>query len=160
MLNAGPQTLSVTFTPTDANYTAASATATLVVDQVRLLITAIDASKSYGAADPVYTYTSTGFVNGDTASVLSGAPAFSVSGIIGGAPRSVGSYVITPALGTLAAANYSFTFSTGTLRVTKADTNSAVAASSSNIYRNAKVTLTATVARAGGAGGGAAPPGR
>jgi hypothetical protein len=159
MLTAGEQTLSVTFTPSDVNYNLASATATLVVDQARLLITANNASKTYGAADPAYTYTPTGFVNGDTASAVSGAPTFSVNGVIGGASRPVGSYTITPALGTLAATNYTFTFASGTLGVTKADTNSAVAASSSSIYRNANVTLTATVARAGEAGGGAVPSG-
>jgi sugar lactone lactonase YvrE len=159
MLSAGHQPLSVTFTPTDSNYAVLNGTATLVVDQANLLITANNASKSYGAADPVYAYTPTGFVNGETASVINGAPTFSVNGVIGGGPRPVGSYTITPSLGTLAATNYGFTFASGTLGVTKADTNSAVAASSSSIYRNAKVTLTATVARVGGAGGGAVPSG-
>src|SRR3954451_18561232 len=54
-------------------------------------------------------------MNGDTASVLTGTPSFTPT-----AAPAAGTSPITPAQGTLAAANYTFTFVTGTLTVNKA----------------------------------------
>jgi hypothetical protein len=92
---------------------------TLTVTWKQLTVTADNVSKVYGQADPAYTYRLSGFANGDKSSAVSGAPAFSVSGTAGTA-RPVGSYTITPSLGTLTAANYSFTLKTGALTVTPA----------------------------------------
>jgi hypothetical protein len=53
-------------------------------------------------------------VNGDTAAVLSGYPLLTTTATTASAP---GSYPITGAVGTLAAANYTFSFVSGTLTV-------------------------------------------
>jgi hypothetical protein len=78
-------------------------------------VTASNASIGYGQPIPSLTYTATGFVNGDTSSVLSGSPAETTTATQGSA---VGTYPITIAQGTLSAANYTFSFVNGTLTVT------------------------------------------
>src|SRR5262249_48725346 len=98
---------------TTANYTfaqaAANATAVTITASV-LTITADDQSKTYGSGNPALTYTPSGFVNGDTATVLSGSPSVSTTATAG---SGVGGYPITISAGTLAAANYSFAFVDG-----------------------------------------------
>jgi hypothetical protein len=116
-LSAGTHTLNVTFTPTDSTqYRAAAASVTLTVNQARLTVTANNATRVYGAANPTLTDTITGFVNGDTSTVVSGAAALSTTAT-GSSP--VGTYPITAAQGTLAAANYTFNFVNGALTVDK-----------------------------------------
>jgi hypothetical protein len=83
-----------------------------------LTVTADDKAMTYGGAVPALTDTITGFVNGDTAAVVSGAPGLTTTAT---SASGVGSYAITVAPGTLAAANYDFpTLVAGTLRVTPA----------------------------------------
>ncbi len=119
VLNAGTQTLNVTFTPTDAtNYTTATASVSLVVNKAGLTVAASDAGRIYGTANPAFTSTITGFVNGDTqASAVTGAPDLTTAATT---TSPAGTYPITAALGTLAATNYTFTFVNGTLTVNKA----------------------------------------
>ncbi|HEX4006354.1 MAG TPA: MBG domain-containing protein [Acidobacteriaceae bacterium] len=115
---AGAQTLSVTFTPTDAtDYAAVTTTVTLLVNKDVLTVRAVSASRAYGVANPTLTDTFTGFVNGDTQSVVSGAAALSTTAT---SASTVGSFPITAAQGTLSAANYTFGFVNGTLTVTQA----------------------------------------
>jgi len=112
------ETLNFTFTPTDTtDYATTTAQVTINVDPATLTVTANDASRIYGAADPVFTDTITGFVNGDNAGAVSGAATFTTTATT---TSTVGTYTITPALGTLSAANYAFTFANGTLTVTQA----------------------------------------
>ena len=123
VLAAGTYTLTATWTPNSTNavtYKSASGTTTLVVNKAALTVTANPITIVYGQTLPAYTATITGYVNGDTASVVSGAAALSTTPA---APTTVNTYTITPTLGTLAAANYSFaTFTTGTLTITQAST--------------------------------------
>jgi len=86
-------------------------------DPAALTVTANNQFKTYGSANPTLTDTITGFVNGDTLSVVTGAASLSTTAT---ASSPVGSYPITAALGTLSAANYSFIFVNGTLSVTPA----------------------------------------
>jgi YVTN family beta-propeller protein len=119
VLDAGPQPLNVTFTPTDTtNYTTATTSVTLVVNAATLVVTANDASRSYGTADPTFTSTITGFANGDTqASVVTGLPSLTTTATM---VSPAGRYPITAALGTLATnSNYIFAFINGTLTVTR-----------------------------------------
>src|SRR6266851_4269535 len=58
----------------------------------------------------VLSATITGFVNGDTQTVVTGLPALTTTAT---SSSPAGSYPIVATLGTLAAANYSFTFGTG-----------------------------------------------
>jgi hypothetical protein len=115
---AGSQPLSVVFTPTDSiDYTSATGTVTLSVKPAALKVTANPASRAYGAANPAFTPGFTGFVNGDTAATsVTGSARFTTTAI---ATSLVGTYPITVAAGTLAAANYTLTFAPGSLTVTK-----------------------------------------
>jgi hypothetical protein len=118
VLPAGMQVLKATFTPANSSvYAAATATVTLPVNPVPLTITAAGASRVYGAANPSFTYSAIGFVNQDTAAVLSGVPVETTAATTASAP---GSYAIVAAQGTLAAANYSLSFANGVLTVTQA----------------------------------------
>ena len=100
-----------------ANYTINYTDGSLTINQAVLLATADDKSRAYGQTNPVFTATYTGFVNGEDTNVLSGSgsPAFSTAADTNSV---VGTYPIDIALGTLSNANYSFTFSNGTLHVT------------------------------------------
>ena len=82
-------------------------------------MTADNQAKAYGAVNPTLTSTLTGFVNGDTAAVVSGSAALSTTATPG-SPVLAGGYPITAAQGNLAAANYSFAFRNGTPTVTPA----------------------------------------
>ena len=114
----------MTFTPTDTtDYTTASATVNLTVNQAVLTVTANNASKVYGTANPAFTPSYSGFVNGDTSAVLTGSPSLTTTAT---AASPVGSYTITAAAGTLSAANYSFAFVNGTLTITKATSSLSV----------------------------------
>jgi hypothetical protein len=99
------------------NYALSSTTATTTANITRadLTVTAQNATKVVGAPLPGFSVTFAGFVNGETVAVVSGAPSFTT---IATATAPVGNYPIVPAAGTLAAANYSFTFVNGTLVVT------------------------------------------
>jgi MBG domain (YGX type)/Bacterial Ig-like domain (group 3)/Carboxypeptidase regulatory-like domain len=119
VLHAGNgQNLHVDFTPTDTtNYNNTSKDVSINVTKATLTITADDKTKTYRATNPPLTYTPTGFVNGDSASVLSGTPSLSTTAVTN---SNVGPYPITITTGTLSAADYSFNFVNGTLTVTKA----------------------------------------
>jgi len=118
VLASGAQTLSVNFKPTSSNCTFTSATVPLTVNQVALTVTANIASRAYGTPNPAFTSSISGFVNGDTAArAVSGSASFTTTAT---AKSPVSTYPITPAAGTLAAANYTFKFAAGRLTVTKA----------------------------------------
>jgi photosystem II stability/assembly factor-like uncharacterized protein len=118
LLGAGNgQTLWVTFNPTDtADYSSVTQSTTINVLKAHLTVTAANLARPRRAANPPLTYTLTGFVNGDTASSVSGTPALSTTAV---KSSTDGSYPITVGLGTLSAANYDFpTLNNGTLTVT------------------------------------------
>jgi hypothetical protein len=75
----------------------------LQVYKAPLLVTANNVTMTQGDPVPTLTYTLTGFVNGDTASVVSGAPVLSTTATSSSPP---GHYSITVSVGTLSAANY------------------------------------------------------
>ena len=100
------------------DYTFTFVDGTLTITKVLLTVTASSPSKVYGAAMPALTASYTGFVNGDTAATaLTGSPALTT---VATAIYNVGSYAITTAVGTLAAASYTFKFAPGTLTITPA----------------------------------------
>lgn len=102
----------------DAQYGPATAvTQSFLVAPAALNITAQPATRAYGDANPAFTFVASGFVSADTAAVLSGAPAFSTTVVAASVP---GSYPVTITQGTLFASNYTFTFVSSTLTVTKA----------------------------------------
>ena len=85
---------------------------TFTVNPAVLTVTANNLNGTSGLTLPTLTYTITGFVNGDTQSVVSGTPVLSTTATRTSPP---GVYPITISQGTLAAQNYTFTFVNGTL---------------------------------------------
>ena len=118
---AGTYAVSVALgTLTALNYTFAGfSNGTLSVLPVTLTVTAANASRTYGAADPTFTANYSGFVLGQTLgnSGASSAPSLTSTD---SSTSPVGSYTIAAAQGSLAAQNYAFTFANGTLSVTRA----------------------------------------
>jgi hypothetical protein len=115
---AGAHTLWVTFTPTDStDYTTRSVSVTLTVNKAALTVTAKSASRTYGVANPTFSDTITGFVLGQGLGALSGTASLTTTAT---STSPAGTYPIVAAQGTLAAANYTFTFVNGTLTVNKA----------------------------------------
>jgi hypothetical protein len=127
----------------NADYsTAATASHSIVVYAAVLTVTANNASRIYGTANPTFTANFSGFVNGDTLSVLSGAPSLTTTATPTSAP---GSYTITSAAGTLAASNYTFSFANGTLTVTAATQTITFTAPASPVtYGVSPISLSAT----------------
>ena len=82
----------------------------------QLTVTANNTNRFFGNANPAFTVSYSGFVSGENASVLSGAPAFSTSATptspVGGSP-----YGISVTAGTLTANNYGFGFLPGQLTI-------------------------------------------
>jgi hypothetical protein len=102
---AGTQTITAIYS-NDPDYSSNSASTPETVAKASLTVTAIPQSMVYSNAIPRLTYAVTGFVNGESASVVSGAPTlFTIA-----TPSSLpGAYPITVGVGTLTAANYTFT---------------------------------------------------
>jgi hypothetical protein len=121
--NVGPYAITPslgTLAANNGNYVFTFADGTLTVDPATLLVTANDASRDYGDANPAFSATITGFKLLDTeGSALTGAAGLSTSAT---ASSNVGPYAINASLGTLAAnnGNYVFTFADGTLTVDSA----------------------------------------
>jgi hypothetical protein len=122
-----------------ANYTVHETDATLTVRPAVLTLTAGNATRSYGAANPAFTYSITGFVNNDPAGVVTGTPALSTTATPG---SPVGSYAITADVSSLAAANYTFQPVSGTLTVTAAP----LSATAVNVGATAGAPFRGTVA--------------
>jgi len=118
LIAGGPYTITASATtpdqasPATANF---MLTNTGMVSKPVLTVTANNATKVAGAALPAFTATITGFVNGDTIAVVSGAPSLTTTAT---AASPAGTYPIIAAMGTLSAANYTFAFVNGTLTVT------------------------------------------
>jgi subtilisin-like proprotein convertase family protein len=136
---ASNQTLSVTFTPADANsFLPVSTSVALNVSPAPLTITANDANMFYGTTLPVFTASYSGFVNGDTAGNLATQV---VLGTTATSASPVGSYAIT-ATGTTSS-NYTITQVNGTLIVNPAAL--IITANGANkVYGAALPTLTAS----------------
>ena len=133
LLNAGTHTLFVTFTPTNlAHYNPITGTVVLVVNKVPLIVTAADKTKVYGDPNPTLTAVFSGFVNGEilATSGVAGVPDLAtVAAASGVAPD----HPIMAAIGSLTAANYSFSFVAGKLAITRA-TLTVTAAAATKVY--------------------------
>jgi arabinogalactan endo-1,4-beta-galactosidase len=136
-----------TYTLTASATGITNATLNLTAAPATLTVTANSATRAYGAANPAFTYTVSGFVHGDTTAVLSGTPSLATTASTTSAP---GTYPITIATGTLSAANYIFTDANGTLTVTTAATTTGLTSNSTTVNPGQNVTLTATVTSATG----------
>jgi polygalacturonase len=112
-LSAVLPTGTYTYTASATNLT--SATAGEAVSPATLAVTATPISRIFGAPNPAFAYTITGFVNNDPVSVVSGSPVIATTAV---RSSPAASYPTTVSLGTLSAANYNFTLVGGTLTVT------------------------------------------
>ena len=138
---AGTDTLSVTFTPNDTvNYVPTTSTVPITVTQGALTVTAQDATRAYGAANPTFTGTITGALNGDTFTESFTTAATSTS-----AP---GTYAIVPSATGTALADYTPSVTNGTLTITQASTTLSIVPSATAVVPGQSVTLSATVAPA------------
>jgi RHS repeat-associated protein len=116
LLGAGTRAVTASYANTGGTYdAAASPTFHQVVGKATLTVRSDDKTKAAGDPLPTFTASYSGFVNGETAAVLTGGPAFSVPPAAGNTP---GQYAIAVDVGTLAAANYAFQYVFGVLTVT------------------------------------------
>ena len=102
---------------TSSNYAIAYTDGALTINKAPLAVTANDASRIFGAANPTFTSTITGYVNGENATTasVSGAPSLTTTA---DATTPVGTATIVAGAGNLAAANYAFTtFNNGVLTI-------------------------------------------
>ena len=138
VLAAGSYTLMENFIPTNmVDYKSATQTSQLVVSDKTLTITANNATRVYGDANPTFTGTVTGAVNGTTFTET-----FSTTATVS---SNVGTYAIVPSVTGADLGDYSVTAKNGTLTVTQAASTTALTSSISDANLNASVIFTATV---------------
>src|SRR5439155_18881050 len=117
--SSAPGTFAITAaigTLASANYSFTFTNGTLTVIKATLTVTADNASRGYGDANPTFAASYSGFKNGENlaTSGVTGSPSLTTTAIASSTP---GAFTITAAQGTLGSANYSFTFASGTLTV-------------------------------------------
>ena len=123
------------------NYSFAFTNGILSVGRAILTVSADAKSRNYGARNPTLTASYSGWLNGDTAAVLAGAPALACAAATN---SPVGSYTITVSAGTLSATNYSLAFTNGLLAVNRAPIT-ITATATNRAYGAANPVLTGTV---------------
>jgi hypothetical protein len=116
LIITGAGTVTVTANQSGSSlYAAASPVAhAFTVTPAVLTISAKNLSMAYGATLPTLLSSMAGFVNGDSAGVVTGAAALTTTAT---STSPVGAYTITAAQGTLAATNYNFIFVSGVLDI-------------------------------------------
>ena len=102
-----------------SNYTIVYVNGQLTVNKAPLTITANPKSKTYGAADPTFTDTISGFINGQTlaTSGVTGTPSFTTTA---DTTSHVGTYNVVAGISSLQSGDYLFSFMPGTLTITPA----------------------------------------
>ncbi|NVK84739.1 MAG: T9SS type A sorting domain-containing protein, partial [Cytophagia bacterium] len=120
------------------NYSFNLTSGTLTVNKATLTVTADDKSRIYGKANPTFTSTYSGFVNGDDKTVITAEPTAST---LADVTTGVGTYDIDLAGGV--ADNYSFNLTSGTLTIGKA-TLTATADDKNKVYGEVNPSLTVT----------------
>jgi len=143
-LAVGSHSITGVYSGDGGNATSTSPALTQVVNKATLTVTADGASRDYGDANPGFTASYSGFVNGEVlgTSGVTGAPSLTTLATPT-SPVSGSPYAITAALGTLAASNYDFTFVAGNLTVNTA-TLTVSADSVSRAFGAANPTFTAS----------------
>ena len=123
-----------------SNYTLAAANGTLTITPNAtspLTVTVNNASRTYGAANPVLTGTIAGLLNGDTVAVTYATPATAAS--------PAGTYPITATVSGAAAANYVLNIVPGIFTITPAPTAMTLTTSGSPALTGTSITFTSTV---------------
>ena len=145
-LTAGPHTVTAKYLgDTDFQASPVSPGLQQSVAKADLTVTAEPQTMPMGGPMPTLTYTFTGFVNGDTQSVVSGTPVLSTTATATSVP---GSYPITvTGAGTLSAANYDFPtadFVGNTLTVRPANGPATAGLTANSTGKGLTVTATVT----------------
>ncbi len=140
VLSPGTQTLNVVFTPTAGGPTT-SANVTLVVNKGTLTVTAANASRLFGAANPPLTATITGAVNGDILTATATTSATTAS--------AIGTYPIIPSVTGTNVAAYNVTLINGTLSVLSGTPTVTLTSNKPSTFVGDTVTFTATLSGAG-----------
>ena len=139
ILPPGGYTLATSFAPTDpTDYNTVTDSAAITVSQAALTVAANGATRAYGVANPVFTGSVIGAVNGDTFT-----ESFLTSATIA---SNVGAYSIVPSAAGANLADYTVTVQNGTLNITQAGTTTSLNVSSGSITPGESATLTAQVA--------------
>jgi uncharacterized repeat protein (TIGR01451 family) len=125
----------------DTLFNPSAGSSSLTVNKAVLTVIASSANKVYGDPNPPFTYAITGFLNGDTAAVVSGTTTCNAGA---GAGTPVGRYPVTCDLGTLSAANYTFVTFPGTLNVAPAPL-AVAAVDASRVYGDPNPAFTGTI---------------
>src|SRR5690606_10825811 len=99
----------------DDNYAFNYVPGVLTITKATITATAVNATKVYQTANPVFSINYTGFVNGEDFTVLNTLPVASTTATLS---SPVGTYTITVAGGS--DDNYAFNYVSGTLTITKA----------------------------------------
>ncbi|MCX6885220.1 MAG: MBG domain-containing protein [Verrucomicrobia bacterium] len=123
------------------NYSFLFTNGTLSIGRAVLTVSADAKSRIYGGTNPVFTASYSGWLNGDTTAVLSGAPSLTTTAATN---STIGDYTITAALGTLVSTNYSFAFTNGLLTVNPA-AMTITANATNRVYGAANPVFTGTV---------------
>ena len=125
--------------PAASNYTiqVTPGTLTITTATIALNVAANNATRAYGAANPAFTSTITGALNGDTFTITYATTAIATS--------PTGTYPIVPTVSGSAAANYNVTTSNGVLTVTPA-TLTVTANNATRAYGTANPVFTGTTA--------------
>jgi hypothetical protein len=97
-------------------YVASIGSSTQTVNQAVLTASADNKVRDLGYANPTFTFQITGYKNGENAS-SAGVSGAAVLSCLANPSSAVGSYAITATVGSLTAANYSFTAANGILTV-------------------------------------------
>jgi streptogramin lyase len=98
----------------NSTYSAASVAQLFTIYPAVLKVTANNLTSVYGQPLPLLTYSYSPLVNGDPSTAVSGTPALSTTATAG---SNAGGYPITVSTGSLASANYSFLYVSGTLTI-------------------------------------------
>ena len=136
-VNAGTYPINAALgTLASANYSFSFVPGTLTIGQATLTVTAANASRAYGTANPAFSASATGALPGDTFTFTESTTATTAS--------PVGTYPIVPLAAGASLANYTVVYVNGTLTVGKAILT--VTAGNQNIiYGAALPTYTATI---------------
>ncbi|MGA9061102.1 MAG: Ig-like domain repeat protein [Terracidiphilus sp.] len=138
VLAAGSYTLAASFAPSNStDYNTVTDSAPITVSQATLTVAANSANRVYGTANPTFTGSVTGAVNGDTFTESFSTPATINS--------NAGSYAIVPSATGTDLADYSVTVQDGTLTIAQAGTTTSMSASSASVTPGQSVTLSAQV---------------
>jgi hypothetical protein len=139
-LPAGPNSITAAYSGDSYFAGSTSTTLALTVTPAPLTVTAKPVSRLYGATDPPFTVSYSGFVNGDGPGSLSGALTCTAADT---ASSPVGTYAIN--CSGLNSPNYAITYVPGTLTITSAPLT-ITAYNASRVYGTANPAFSATYA--------------